>query len=146
MAISALRSEFTVIKSIYDYVLKELKDNTSPSKVKSKAISYYSSKLHSKSKRDKNELANTLQKFSFYDNDNYVNEFEINHTIFLKLEILSMFKDCLQEMLQSPSEVDLLKVGPLTRAVSPPKEAYEYIGHNKLDITHSTSSYGFLFE
>ena len=87
-----------------------------------------------------------MSAFSFYDISNYSSVDSIDLDFYNQMNVLSNFKDNLITLLSIKGEEKSISIGPLIRKISPPIEAYDYVGNNKLNITHSMRSYGLLFE
>lgn len=100
-----------------------------------------------KNAKRKQELVDTLAKYSFYDLSLYDREYISDNDLFKLIMIFSHLKGELMEKLTSYSEDRMYEeYGKLERQVSPPLSAYKYIGNNKTDISYSNKSYGLLFE
>ena len=94
----------------------------------------------------KEEIKSELTSISFYDLSNYKNGV-IDFNLYNQINLLSAFRNALIFHLDgSKRRTTVLLKEPLIRKVSPPLEAYEFSGNNKIDITHSDRSYGLLYE
>lgn len=135
-----------IMRKMFDYILeKKLVDTFDLNKIKSEANDFYNKFYASKSKETKKELILEIEKFSIYDTSNY--EGFDSKTISGLIIVLSIFKpEFVRKLALNTNNKRYMDFGELKRKVSPPIEAYEYVGNNKLDITPTHRSYGLLFE
>lgn len=132
------------IRDLLQFISEEQIANSKVSVIKTKAGEYISEYLSELDNDKRNEVKQQIQFFSFYDLDNIEYEFSNEKQLFKIIETLSKFKEELLNRLTEKTQA--IDFGKLERNVSPPLEAYEYIGNNKLDIKPSGRSYGLLFE
>lgn len=126
-------------RNLFDFVLnKEI--NSGNIEAFSKSFAYEELK-----NQDKGVFSADLQSFSFYDISNYKYKEMQEEKFFELIVILSDFKSDLLNRLLGVKKINKNK-GKLQRQVSPPLQAYQYIGNNKTDIKYSDKSFGLLFE
>ncbi|REE24714.1 hypothetical protein DFQ09_10318 [Winogradskyella pacifica] len=131
-------------KAIFDYIIeKELVNNFDLISIKNSAKDFYEDFYASKDRSVKKQIVSQIEKFSLYDMSNY--EAYQASVIPGLIMAISIFKPALVRELTSRDNKRYMHFGDLKREVSPPIEAYEYVGNNKLDITPTHKSYGLLF-
>lgn len=121
-----------------------LNENSKPSEIKQKTGEYYALHFKDLSNDKKLLLKESFEGFSFFDVNNIKPEEVKNEELFKAVMTLSQAK---HELIDKLSEHKTrVNFGELKRKASPPLEAYNYTGNNKLNITSSKKSYGLLFE
>lgn len=146
MNVAILETQPLEIRNLFEFVLNSgLNENSKPRDIKSKVEVYYNENLSDLTLEDKMGLKQQVQHFSFYDVNNFSAGTSKNDELFKLMVTLSKFKAELLAFL-SETKTKNMSFGKLKRKVSPPVEAYEYVGNNKLDIIPSERSYGLLFE
>lgn len=135
-----------ITRELFDYILKKkLVNKFDLNSIKDSANAFYEEFYALEDKETKQELVEEIEKFSLYDMSNYEG-YEVTAIPGL-IMVLSIFKPEFVRKLTSDSDNKrYMDFGGLKRKVSPPVEAYEYVGNNKLDITPTHRSYGLLFE
>lgn len=134
------------IRDIFDFVSKKNLDEKSKIKdIKSEVAQFVQCIAIHNSEELKLKLKQQVHDFSFYDINNFTQETEKGEVLFKKMVVLSRFKEELMNYL-SDQKKNNIKFGKIERKVSPPIQAYNYTGNNKLDINPSKRSYGLLFE
>ena len=135
-----------IMEKLFDFILKEdLVTNFDLGKIKMKANDFYEEFYADFNMDDKKKLVEEIEKFSLYDLSNYDSaDIKIVSKLIMTL---SVFKSEFVRLLTLGSgNKRYMDFGGLSRKVSPPVEAYEYMGNNKLDINPTHRSYGLLFE
>jgi len=135
-----------VIKSIYDFALTELKSNSRSNIKKSRAEAFFNENFASYKPKAKKKIVDDLTVFSFYDISNYSGVKNVDSVLYTQMEVLTNFKYDLISFLTGDVKEESTPITPFVHKVSPPLQAYDYVGNNKLNITHSKRSYGLLFE
>ncbi|MFC0604579.1 hypothetical protein [Winogradskyella pulchriflava] len=135
-----------IMLELIDYILKEdLVNKFDLNTIKDSANSFYENFYASKHRKTKQKLVEEIEKFSLYDMSNY-NGYE-TAIIPNLIMVLSIFKpEFVRKLTSNSDNKKYMDFGGLKRKVSPPVEAYEYVGNNKLDISPTHRSYGLLFE
>lgn len=118
--------------------------NSKPAEIKQKIGEFYALHFKARNSVEKLMLKESFENFSFLDADNIKHEAEKTEELFKLMITLSKAKHELIEKLSKHKKP--VNFGEFTRKVSPPLEAYNYTGNNKLNITSSKKSYGLLFE
>lgn len=90
------------------------------------------------------EYSKTLNNFSYFDKKNYI----IKDASYDTYDISNLLKQIKEEVLYyiDPKTPKNFSGYILERQVSPPLEAFERVGNNKLNIKPSGRDYGLLFE
>ncbi len=128
------------VQSLFDFVLHK---NVNAHNIKTMSKSFAKNEV---GELNKVAFSSELQGFSFYNISLY-NKKGINDDELISLIVtLSDFKSEVINFLLGVKKFDYKKKGKLERRVSPPIEAYKYIGNNKTDIKYSDKSFGLLFE
>ncbi len=150
MDIALLNTNSKSIQQLFDYILKSgIYKDFNFSEIDSEVEKYFHSSKYStiKSRIERNDLIEEFENFSFSDLNNYKYDNNDINTVYKLIIVLSLFKSELIKLLSTIREKRLKKnYGALKRKVSPPLEAYDYVGNNKLDIEPTDLEYGLLFE
>lgn len=135
-----------IMNKLFDYILKEdLVNKFDLNIIKNSANSFYEEFYASEDLTTKQGLVAEIEEFSLYDMSNY--EGYNTGIIPSLIMVLSIFKpEFVRKLTLNSDNKKYMDFGGLKRKVSPPVEAYEYIGNNKLDISPTHRSYGLLFE
>jgi hypothetical protein len=91
----------------------------------------------------KQHFIDVIKDFSFYTEENYSFDVDDRSTLHLLMRFLNETKNEIIRLLYKEKKQTS---GILKRLVSPPVGAYDYSGHNKLDIKPSGKGHGLLFE
>jgi hypothetical protein len=146
LILSAIASKNVDVKKMFDFVIRKNYDEFVSLPELRKDVSFYLTKnLNSLNKKNIQQIEQFtihLKAFNFFDRSNYEAFDRIDYTT---MNILSNFKDELINQIEY-TYLDTNKERKLERLVSPPLEAYEFVGHNKINITSSKESFGLLFE
>ena len=87
--------------------------------------------------------AKKIKNYNFYQKSNY--DIDKDENIYDLMNNLSNFRDELVNFIEINYNEDQT-IQKLVRAVSPPSEAYDFVGLSKLKITPTGREYGLLFE
>ena len=135
------------IKNIFKIVKERNFDDFTPlSKMREEINFNLKDNISSLSERERIKYVNILKDYDFFAKENYeLPEGEDKTDLYDLMNTLTRFRN------QILIFIDLIynenrESYQLERLVSPPLEAYEYVGHNKTNIEPSTRSFGLLFE
>lgn len=126
------------IKSLVDFVtLNHLNDYTTLSEMRNKIKSQYSAEFSDLENPAKEDFMRKLEDFSFYTLD--VKEADRS-----MMNTLSRFRD--EVLIFIKKGFDNKTSYQLKRQISPPLEAYNNVGHNKLNLKPTGRGFGLTFE
>lgn len=141
-----LKNKSLGVNKIFKFVIKEnLVEDFSLDKINNSAKIFFENEYHSLSKKNKLDIINELDEYSFFNIKGYNFDKKEKSKLFKLILVLSIFKSEIIKLLEN-KKLDYPDYGPLKRKASPSLETYEYVGNNKLEIHPTNRSYGLLFE
>jgi len=135
-----------IMDELFEFIMKEkLVDNFDSDLIKSKAAEFYGDRYAQILPNMKKKVIKAVENFSLYDLSNY-KSFDRDVVPSLVMT-LSVFKSAfIRKLINGKDNKKYMDFGSLEKKASPPVEAYEYVGNNKLDISPTNRSHGLLFE
>ncbi|MFA6073636.1 MAG: hypothetical protein WC758_05975 [Candidatus Woesearchaeota archaeon] len=134
-----------VVDDLFFFVQKNnINDDTSSPGIRDYIKQKYHKKLLKYTESELETYIESIKHINLYDSTNYECKKSVN--LYSFMNSLSRFRDELLIYIDVQIKKEDLSKYKLERLISPPLEAYEYIGHTKTNIKSSGRDFGLLFE
>ena len=144
--VAVLKNEDEVISNIFNFVENSnFNEFTTLSKMRELIRNHFVSAFQDMNEPEIKNYAKKIKSFNFYKKENY-NVTNKNEDVYELMNNLSNFRDEIVHYIDLNYNDDNQNRHKLERKVSPPLEAYEYVGHSKLKITPTGKDFGLIFE
>ena len=142
--VATLRNADIEISNLFRFVLeKNYNEFTTLSQMREGIKNDFFNTLSTLTNEEKLAYAKKIKNFNFYQKTNY--EVSKDENIYDLMNNLSNFRDELVNFIEINFNSNRT-IQKLVRSVSPPSEAYDFVGLSKLKITPSGKEYALLFE
>ena len=142
--VATLKKVDNEISNLFSFVLqKEYNEFTTLSQMREDIKKDFSKELNLLTNEKTLAYAKKIKNYNFYQKSNY--DIDKDENIYDLMNNLSNFRDELVNFIEINYNEDQT-IQKLVRAVSPPSEAYDFVGLSKLKITPTGREYGLLFE